>query len=80
VAVEKLDIPEIEGNLGDRKCQAEQRKSFVERPDAMEFLRSSGQRLFQQPRLISSTNKRNLPSCGPGRPVEVLAQYSAVAA
>jgi hypothetical protein len=34
VGVEKLDISEIRGNLGDRKCQAEQRKSFVGLPDA----------------------------------------------
>jgi len=41
VAVEKLDISEIKQNLGDRKCLAEQRKSFVEHPDAMFFLRIS---------------------------------------
>jgi hypothetical protein len=34
VAVEKLDISEIRENLGDRKCLTEQRKSFVEHPDA----------------------------------------------
>jgi len=39
VAVEKLDISEIGANLGDRKCLAEQRKSFVEHPAAMQFLR-----------------------------------------
>src|SRR5713226_2253428 len=44
--VEKLDISEIGANLGDRKCLAEQRKSFVEHPDAMQFLRISGQRGF----------------------------------
>jgi hypothetical protein len=32
--VEKLDISEIRDNLGDRKCLTEQRKSFVEHPDA----------------------------------------------
>jgi len=34
VGVEKLNISEIRGNLGDRKCRAEQRKSFVGHPDA----------------------------------------------
>jgi hypothetical protein len=29
VAVEKLEISEISGNFGDRKCPAEQRKSLV---------------------------------------------------
>ncbi len=33
-SVEKLNISEIRGNLGDRKCRAEQRKSFVGHPDA----------------------------------------------
>jgi hypothetical protein len=54
VAVGKLDISEIGGNLGDRKCLAEQRKSFVEHPDAMQFLRISGQRVFQHPRLLTT--------------------------
>jgi hypothetical protein len=35
VAVEKLNISEIRENLGDRKCLTEQRKSFVEHPDAL---------------------------------------------
>jgi hypothetical protein len=35
VAVEKLDISEIREDLGDRKCLTEQRKSFVEHPDAL---------------------------------------------
>jgi hypothetical protein len=35
VAVEKLEISEIGGNFGDRKCLAEQRKSFVGDPDAI---------------------------------------------
>ena len=53
MAVEKLDISEIEGNLGYRKCLAEQRKLFVEHPDAMEFLRISGQRVFQHPQALA---------------------------
>jgi hypothetical protein len=54
----KLDISEIGGNLGDRKCLAEQRKSFVEHPDAMQFLRISGQRVFQHPQAITPTTDR----------------------
>jgi hypothetical protein len=41
VAVEKLEISEIRGNFGDRKCLAEQRKSFVGHPSAIVFLRIS---------------------------------------
>jgi hypothetical protein len=32
VVVEKLDISEIKGILGDRKCLAEPRKSFMGHP------------------------------------------------
>jgi hypothetical protein len=35
VAVEKLEIPEIRENLGDRKYPADQRKSLVGHPDAI---------------------------------------------
>jgi hypothetical protein len=40
-AVEKLEIAEIRGNFGDRKCPAEQGKSFVGHPDAIFFRRIS---------------------------------------
>jgi hypothetical protein len=53
-AVEKLDILEIGQIWGIEKCLAEQRKSFVEHPNAMQFLRISGPRVFQHPRLIST--------------------------
>jgi hypothetical protein len=55
VGVEKLNISEISENFGDRKCLNEQRKSFVGHPDAIQFLQMSGQRVFQQPRLITTT-------------------------
>jgi hypothetical protein len=35
VGVEKLEIPEIREDLGDRKCLGAQRKSFVGHPDAI---------------------------------------------
>jgi hypothetical protein len=43
--------------LGDRKCLAEERKSFVEHPDAMQFLRISGQQVFQHPQAITLTTE-----------------------
>jgi hypothetical protein len=46
VAVEKLDISEIETNLGDRKCPNESRRSFVGHPDAIYFLRISRSEFF----------------------------------
>jgi hypothetical protein len=36
-AVEKLDISEIEPNLGDRKCLGDSRRSFIEHPGAILF-------------------------------------------
>jgi hypothetical protein len=55
VGVEKLNISEISENFGERKCLNEQRKSFVGHPDAIQFLQMSGQRVFQQPCLITTT-------------------------
>jgi hypothetical protein len=49
VAVEKLAFLEESQNLGDRKCLGEVEKSFVELPDAKQFLRILGERVFQQP-------------------------------
>jgi hypothetical protein len=53
--VEKLDISEIRGNSGDRKCLADERRSFVGHPDAISFLRISRMGVFHQPRAISLT-------------------------
>jgi hypothetical protein len=49
VAVEKLAFSEESQNLGDRKCLGEVEKSFVELPDAKQFLRILDERVFQQP-------------------------------
>jgi hypothetical protein len=49
VAVEKLAFSEESRNLGDRKRLGEVEKSFVELPDAKQFLRILGERVFQQP-------------------------------
>jgi hypothetical protein len=54
MAVEKLPFRPKQPNWGDRKCLGKLRRSFVAHPDAILFLRISGQRVFQQPRLISS--------------------------
>jgi hypothetical protein len=46
VAVEKLAFLEESQNLGDRKSLGEVEKSFVELPDAKQFLRILGERVF----------------------------------
>jgi hypothetical protein len=55
VAVEKVQFPQNSENLGDRKCLEKPRKSFVEHPSAILFLRISREGVFQQPRLIATT-------------------------
>jgi hypothetical protein len=39
VAVEKLGFPEKSQKSGDRKCLGDSGKSFIELPDAKQFLR-----------------------------------------
>jgi hypothetical protein len=41
--------------LGDRKCQRKLRKSFVGHPETILFSRISLERLFQHPRLFTTT-------------------------
>jgi hypothetical protein len=53
VAVEKLAFSEESRNLGDRKCLGDSEKSFIELPDANQFLRNRSERVFQQPLLLS---------------------------
>jgi hypothetical protein len=53
LGVEKLDFSEIRGNLGDRKFLTERKKSFVGHPGAIQFLRISGRRVFQQPQAFT---------------------------
>jgi len=49
VAVEKLAFSKKSRNLGDRKCPGDWEKSFVELPDAIQFLQIPSERVFQQP-------------------------------
>jgi hypothetical protein len=49
MAVEKLAFLEKSRNLGDRKCLADSEKSFIELPDAIQFLQILSERVFQQP-------------------------------
>jgi hypothetical protein len=49
VAVEKLGSYEKRRKLGDRKCPGDSEKSFVELPDAIQFLQIPSERVFQQP-------------------------------
>ena len=45
-------------NLGDTKCLENQKKSFVEHPSAILFLRISSEGVFQQPQAITPTTVR----------------------
>ena len=49
VAVEKLGFSEKSQKSANRKCLGDWKKSFVELPDAKQFLRNRGERVFQQP-------------------------------
>jgi hypothetical protein len=51
VAVEKLGFPEKKQKSGDSKCLGDSEKSFVELPDANQFLQIPSKRVFQQPLL-----------------------------
>jgi hypothetical protein len=53
VAVEKVGSSGKSGKSGDGKCLGDWGKSFVELPDAKRFLRIRGERVFQQPRLLT---------------------------
>jgi hypothetical protein len=55
VAVEKVGFSEKRGKSADGKCLGGWGKSFVELPDAKQFLRICGERVFQQPRELSTT-------------------------
>jgi hypothetical protein len=54
VAVEKLGFPEKSQKSGDRKCLGDWEKSFIELPEAKQFLRNRSERVFQQPPLLST--------------------------
>jgi hypothetical protein len=55
VAVEKVDFSEKSRKSDDRKCLGDSEKSFVELPDAKQFLRILAERVFQQPQGIITT-------------------------
>jgi hypothetical protein len=54
VAVEKAGFSEKSRKSGDRKCPGDWEKSFVELPDAIQFLQIPSERVFQQPRDLST--------------------------
>jgi hypothetical protein len=55
VAVEKVGFSEKSRKWGDRKCPGDWEKSFVELPDAMQFLQILSERVFQQPQDLSTS-------------------------
>jgi hypothetical protein len=57
VAVEKVGFSEKVEKSGDRKCLEDRQKSFVELPDAKQFLRIHGERVFHQPPLFATPNE-----------------------
>jgi transposase len=54
VAVEKVGFSEKSRKSGDRKCPGDWEKSFVELPDAIQFLQIPSERVFQQPPLFTT--------------------------
>jgi hypothetical protein len=65
VGVEKLGFSEKSRKSGNRKCPGEVEKSFVELPDAKQFLRNRGERVFQQPPLFSTVIWKVRPAIEP---------------
>jgi hypothetical protein len=57
VAVEKVGFSEKSRKSGDRKCPGDWEKSFVELPDAIQFLQIPSGRVFQQPQGLSRNIK-----------------------
>jgi hypothetical protein len=55
VAVEKVGFSEKSQKSGDRKCLGDSGKSFIELPDAKQFLRILNERVFQQPQDLSTS-------------------------
>jgi hypothetical protein len=55
VAVEKLAFSEESRNLRDSKCLGDSEKSFIDLPDAIQFLQIPSERVFQQPPLLSTS-------------------------
>jgi hypothetical protein len=53
VAVEKVRFSEKSRKSGDGKCLGVWEKSFIELPDAKQFLRNRTERVFQQPEGLS---------------------------
>ena len=53
VAVEKVGLSKKSQKSGDRKCPGDSEKSFIELPDAKQFLRNRSERVFQQPQGLS---------------------------
>jgi hypothetical protein len=61
VGVEKVGFSEKSRKSGDRKCPGDWEKSFVELPDAIQFLQIPSERVFQQPSLLPTAI---LPTAG----------------
>ena len=60
MGVEKLGFSEKSRESGNRKCLGDWEKSFVELPDAKQFLRNRGERVFQQPQDFSTSVRNQL--------------------
>jgi hypothetical protein len=60
VAVEKVQFPPKQPKFGGYKMPRKLRKSFVELPNAILFLRISRERVFQQPQALTLINRPSL--------------------
>jgi hypothetical protein len=69
VGVEKLHFRQNSENLGDRKCLGKPRTSFVGHPSAKFFQPFSDERVFQQPRDLTSINNW-VPSFGVAKQIK----------
>ena len=58
VAAEKLGFPEKSQKSGDSKCLRASEKSFVDLPDAIQFLQILSERVFQHPPLFATVIQR----------------------
>jgi hypothetical protein len=60
VAVEEVGFSEKSRKSGNRKCLGHWEKSFIEHPDAIQFLQIPSERVFQQPQALSQVTGHTL--------------------
>jgi hypothetical protein len=83
VAVEKVRIPPKQPKFGGYKMSKKLKRSFVEHPSAILFLRISSEGVFQQPRdlstVIENGQRQRVPSRKPNSQEHQWEQWSDLA-